>query len=107
MNTFEKLKILIFSDAFRSVAMILIISLLAWDIHARKAAVNEITGKLQKFEMSRAMLKSRAEIQVVLLNAALENRPLTATEIDTIKRNWNMAEFHEAEGFSEEKPKEQ
>ncbi len=53
------------------------------------------------------MLNSRAEIQVILLNAALENRPLTATEIDTIKRNWTLAELHEVEEVSENEAAEQ
>lgn len=43
--------------------------------------------------LNRSMLNSRAQIQIILCNAALEGRALKATEIDTIKRLWRDAEY--------------
>ena len=42
---------------------------------------------------NRTMLNSRAQIQIILINATLEGRRLDAAEIDRIKQLWSKAEY--------------
>ena len=102
MATFEKLKTFIFSDAFRSVAMVIVVLLLVGQYWDRHVGINKVNANIDRFEISRKMLGARAKIQVILLNQALENRPLTAMEIDTIKQLWQTADLD----TSEDNPKE-
>lgn len=44
---------------------------------------------------NRSMLNSRAQIQIILINATLENRQLNALEIDRIKQLWEKAEYNQ------------
>jgi hypothetical protein len=93
----DQLLILFRSDAFRSVAMIITVGLMLGQYWDRRVSVRTINANLDKFEISQKSLGARAKIQVILLNQALENRPLTATEIDSIKQLWQTADLDTSE----------
>ena len=92
----EKVKKFYFSSGFRSLASVLVIVLMVLNLTERLIAFVEINVRLEKFQLSRLMLNSRAKIQIILCNAALEGRRLSASEIDTIKVLWKDAEYDRA-----------
>ncbi len=92
----EKLKNIFYSGVFTSWILCLILGVLVVDLYDRQIKVREIKTNLSEFKMSRLMLNSRAQIQIILCNAALEGRRLNPEEIDTIKRLWKDAEYDRA-----------
>lgn len=96
MKVFQQIKNKCLSESFRSAMLCLIVIFLLANFADRRRGINEINGNLQKFQLSRLMLNSRAQIQIILCNAALEGRPLKPIEIDTIKRLWQDAEYDRA-----------
>ncbi len=96
----QKLKCYFVSENFRSLILCVIVLMLAFNFYDRRVTVREINQNLDKFQTSRTMLNSRAQIQIILCNAALEGRRLNAEEIGTVKRLWSKAEYdraHESE----------
>ena len=80
MTMLKKLKIFFSSGIFQNFTLCLIVALLIGNFADRRRAVSEINGHLEQFQMSRLMLNSRAQIQIILCNAALEGRSLKATQ---------------------------
>lgn len=105
MQHFQRIKNWCLSEIFRSLMLCLIAFLLFFNFYDRRRGINEINGNLREFQMSRLMLNSRAQIQIILCNAALEGRPLKAIEIDTIKRLWQSAEYDKAYDSEEKEEK--
>lgn len=62
--------------------------------YRRNLAVKE----LKDFSnVNRRMLNARARIQQILINAAIAQRTLKATEIDDITRLWKSAEYDQTD----------
>lgn len=105
MKLIAELKTFFLSDTFRSLAMVVLMLLSAFDLFARRAAVNEINANINRFSLSRLMLNSRAQVQIILIKATLEDRKLNAEEVDAIGRLWNAADYSRAyEAIEEGKP---
>lgn len=60
-----------------------------------RRALHEESERLKReTQAQRAMLDARAEIQVILVKRARENRPLTREEVRRIDELWQPAEYH-------------
>lgn len=77
-----------------TIILLLIVGLLILGEFRRNSAVSELKSS---YAVSRTMLNSRAAIQIILINANLENRQLNPEEIDRIKQLWKKAEYDLAE----------
>ena len=87
----------IYADLYKSLmaaALVFVLALSVVNIFQRRAAVEELK---QAGLSNRSMLNSRARIQIILINANLENRPLNNSEIDQIKQLWGRAEYDQAD----------
>ena len=82
------------SPGFVKIALVLILSMNVFNEFRRTSAVIELKSS---YAISRGMLNARAQIQIILINANLEDRRLNASEIDRIKVLWKRAEYDLAE----------
>ena len=96
---YSKLKNIFLSELFRSLMLALTVLLLTLNFYDRRVAVAQINQSVDRFQLSRTMLNSRAKIQIILCSAALEGRRLNAEEVDTIKRLWESAEYNQTTEF--------
>lgn len=96
MKLVNELKTFFLSDVFRSLMLCLVVGLLGVNFADRRRGIDEINGHLNQFQISRLMLNSRAQIQIILVKAALEGRKLNVEEVDTIGRLWESSEYNRA-----------
>lgn len=75
------------------------VALLIFGEFRRTHAVADIKNT---YGASRLMLNSRAQIQIILINANLEGRRLNSEEIDRIKQLWGKAEYPNSAGEFED-----
>ncbi len=98
-----ELKTFFLSETFRSLVTIVLILLIAFDLFQRQTAAREVNANVNRINLSRLMLNSRAQVQLILVKAAIEGRKLNAEDVDTIGRLWASAEYDRAFETSEAK----